>query len=54
MIKEAIAKLTNRIHPGAIVLLHSTSSTNALILDELLSKWEQMGYSFHSLKELIA
>ena len=52
--QEAITKLTNRIHPGAIVLLHSTSSTNALILDELLSKWEQMGYSFHSLKELIA
>lgn len=51
--QEAITKLTNRIHPGAIVLLHSTSSTNALILDELLSKWEQMGYSFHSLKELI-
>ena len=50
--QEAIAKLTNRIHPGAIVLLHSTSSTNALILDELLSKWEQMGYSFHSLNEL--
>lgn len=52
--QEAITKLTNRIHPGAIVLLHSTSSTNALILDELLSKLEQMGYSFHSLKELIA
>lgn len=51
--QEAIAKLTKRIHPGAIVLLHSTSSTNAQILDELLSKWETMGYSFHSLQELV-
>ena len=50
--QEAIEKL-RRIHPGAIVLLHSTSSTNAQILDELLNKWEDMGYSFHSLNELI-
>ncbi|MFR7396574.1 MAG: polysaccharide deacetylase family protein [Blautia wexlerae] len=41
--QEAIAKLTKRIHPGAVVLLHSTSSTNAQILDELLDKWEAMG-----------
>ena len=52
--QEAIDKLTKRIHPGAIVLLHSTSSTNAQILDELLSKWEEMGYSFHSLNELVS
>ena len=51
--QEAIEKLTRRIHPGAIVLLHSTSSTNAQILDELLNKWEDLGYSFHSLNELI-
>ena len=51
--QEAIENLTRRIHPGAIVLLHSTSSTNAQILDELLNKWEDMGYSFHSLNELI-
>ena len=51
--QEAIEKLTRRIHPGAIVLLHSTSSTNAQILDELLNKWEDMGYSFHSLNDLI-
>ena len=50
---EAFKKLLPRIHPGAIVLLHSTSSTNAQILDELLNKWEDMGYSFHSLNELI-
>ena len=40
--------------PGAIVLLHSTSKTNAEILDELLTKWEEMGYTFGSLKQLIS
>jgi peptidoglycan-N-acetylmuramic acid deacetylase len=50
--EEAFAKLLPRIHPGAIVLLHNTSSTNAQILDELLTKWEEMGYSFHPLSEL--
>lgn len=50
--EEAFKKLLGRIHPGAIVLLHSTSKTNGEILDELLTKWEEMGYSFHSLEEL--
>ena len=51
--EEAFSKLTSRIHPGAIVLLHNTSKTNAEILDELLSKWEEMGYSFGNLEEMI-
>ena len=50
--EEAFQKLIPRIHPGAIVLLHDTSSTNAAILDELLTRWEEMGYQFHSIKEL--
>lgn len=51
--EEAFEKLLGRIHPGAIVLLHSTSKTNAEILDELLTKWEEMGYSFRPLSDLI-
>lgn len=51
--EEAFEKLLGRIHPGAIVLLHSTSSTNAAILDELLTKWEEMGYHFGTLQELV-
>ena len=51
--EEAFKKLLGRIHPGAIVLLHSTSSTNAAILDELLTKWEEMGYRFGTLEELV-
>ncbi|WP_242974588.1 delta-lactam-biosynthetic de-N-acetylase [Lacrimispora amygdalina] len=51
--EEAFKKLLGRIHPGAIVLLHSTSSTNAQILDELLTKWEELGYQFKSLDQLV-
>lgn len=51
--EEAFNKLLKRIHPGAIVLLHSTSKTNGEILDELLTKWEEMGYTFKSLTELV-
>jgi peptidoglycan-N-acetylmuramic acid deacetylase len=51
--EEAFKKLLGRIHPGAVVLLHSTSSTNAEILDELLTKWEEMGYTFKSLDQLV-
>ena len=50
--EEAFGKLLKRIHPGAIVLLHSTSSTNAQIMDELLTRWKEMGYSFAPLSEL--
>ena len=49
--EEAFDKLLKRIHPGAIVLLHNTSSTNGQILDELLGKWEEMGYTFGTLEE---
>lgn len=52
--EEAFDKLLPRIHPGAIVLLHNTSKTNGEILDELLSKWEEMGYTFKSLDQLIS
>ena len=52
--EEAFKKLLGRIHPGAIVLLHSTSKTNGQILDELLTKWEEMGYRFASLDDLTA
>lgn len=51
--EEAFDKLIGRIHPGAIVLLHSTSQTNGEILDELLTKWEEMGYRFAPLSDLV-
>ena len=50
--EAAFDKLMPRTHDGAIVLLHSTSATNAAILDELLTRWEEMGYTFGTLSEL--
>ena len=50
----AFSKLLPRTHNGAVVLLHSTSATNAEILDELLTKWEQQGYRFAPISELFA
>lgn len=50
--EEAFKKLTGRIHPGAIVLLHNTSKTNGEIMDELLTKWEEMGYTFGELEDI--
>lgn len=49
---QAFDKLIPRIHNGAVVLLHSTSRTNAEILDELLTAWEDLGYRFGTLDEL--
>ena len=48
----ALEKLIPRTHNGAVVLLHSTSKTNEEILDELLTKWKEMGYTFGTLEDL--
>ena len=52
--EEAFRKLLPRTHPGAVVLLHSTSKTNAEILEELIGKWKEEGYSFGTVGELFA
>ena len=50
--EHAMSKLLPRIHNGAVVLLHSTSKTNGEILDEVLTQWEKMGYSFGDISEI--
>ena len=50
--QEAFSKLIPRIHNGAVVLLHSTSATNGEILDELLTRWKELGYTFGTIEEL--
>lgn len=52
--EAAFAKLLPRTHNGAVVLLHSTSKTNAEILGELIDKWKAMGYRFGTLDELFS
>ena len=52
--EEAFQKLLPRTHNGAVVLLHSTSKTNAQILNELIGKWKAEGYHFGTVEELFA
>lgn len=50
--EEALQKLIPRTHNGAVILLHSTSKTNAKVLQELITKWKKQGYTFKSLETL--
>lgn len=49
---QAFDKLVPRIHNGAVLLLHSTSKTNAEILDELLTEYKGRGYEIGALEEV--
>lgn len=44
--------INSRVHNGAIVLLHAVSSTNAAILDDLITDWKAQGYTFKALSAL--
>ena len=48
----AIKKITNGVHPGCIMLLHSVSNTNAKILKDVIKELKAQGYEFKSLNEL--
>ena len=52
--ETAFSKLLPRTHDGVVVLLHSTSKTNAEILDQLLTRWKDMGYRFGTIEELFS
>lgn len=45
--------LLDNTHNGAVILLHPTSETNADILDDLMTEWENEGYRFGSLTEFL-
>ena len=50
--EKAMSTLMKRVHNGAIILLHSTSKTNMEILDDFITKCENLGYSFKTLDDL--
>ena len=50
----AMGKLIPRTHNGAVILLHSTSKTNAEVLDQLLTQWKKEGYRFETIDKLFA
>lgn len=43
---QTLNKLTERLHPGAIYLLHAVSATNATLLGEFIDNTREMGYEF--------
>ena len=45
----AIEKVMSRLHPGAVILLHSVSKDNADALGEIIDKAREQGYRFESL-----
>lgn len=49
---KALETLKKRVHDGAIILLHSTSKTNAEILDKFILSLKEQGYTFRTLEEL--
>ena len=50
--QAALNKVMSRMHNGAIILLHPTSSTNAKIMPELIKRLKAEGYEFGTLDEL--
>lgn len=48
----AYEEVMKRIHPGAILLLHSISNDNAEALEKIIDSCKEKGYSFHSLDDL--
>lgn len=52
-VQDAFNTIITRTHPGEIALLHLTSKTNSEVLDSVLTEWENMGYRFGSLYDLV-
>ncbi len=50
----AMKKILENTHNGAVILLHPTSKTNAVILHELIQAWRKDGYTFGTLDELVS
>lgn len=48
----AFEKVTSRLHPGAIILLHSVSSDNAEAMGKIIDYAHSHGYVFLSLDEM--
>lgn len=48
----AFEQVMKRIHPGAVMLIHSVSPDNAAALADIIDECERLGYTFRSLDEL--
>lgn len=50
-VESAFSQVTSRLHPGAVILLHSTSPDNADILGRVIDYAREQGYEFRTLDE---
>lgn len=46
---ESLQKMTDKLHPGAVYLLHAESETNAAVLGDFIDAARSGGYSFATL-----
>lgn len=49
--KYAYDQIMKRVHPGAVMLIHSVSSDNAEALDKVIDNLRKQGYEFKSLDD---
>lgn len=49
----AYEKVISRLHPGAVILLHSVSPDNANALDDIIDEARKQGYEFLSLRDFV-
>lgn len=49
--KYAYEKVISRLHPGAVILLHSVSPDNADALSDIIDEAKRQGYKFVSLRD---
>ncbi len=47
----AVEKVMSRLHPGAVILLHSVSKDNAEALEEIIDEARAEGYTFRSIAD---
>ena len=50
----AYDKVISRLHPGAVILLHSVSPDNANALDKIIDEAIKQGYKFLSLRDYVS
>lgn len=50
--QKAIDKIMSNIHNGMVMLLHPNSATNAAILDEVITRLLEQGYTFGVIDQL--
>ncbi|MBR4033743.1 MAG: hypothetical protein IKJ04_02945, partial [Clostridia bacterium] len=51
-VEEAKKQILDNLHNGAVILLHPTSETNALIIGDVIREIKAQGYRFGTLDEL--